>query len=110
MPRQEEESRPSIARLSRPSVAADIRDVTGAELATLHKDVVISKKINPTLLAYALLYREALRSLSRCPEADEIRMKLVGVGYTVHDADKASKAGKGLLRRSLGITALAPSD
>jgi hypothetical protein len=54
-------------------------------------NVQIDRNIDRGNLAKVLLFREALRSLERFNEADEIRQKLAHFGFMVRDADSLGR-------------------
>ena len=69
-----------------------MRELTELKLPSLASEIrPIDRSITRGELAHALLYHEALRSLGRFKEADDIRVKLGVYGYFVRGTDKANQ-------------------
>ena len=90
---QDQAGMPGAVESRVPCEARDPRALTDAQLRTLAgKAGPIHRAISRETLAYALLHREALRSLERFKEADAIREDLAGFGFHVRDAEKLEKS------------------
>ena len=76
------------------------------------KSQYIEREMSRETFAYALLYREARRSLRRYPEGDVVRDRLAEVGFAVRDAEQMpgkdsaffviSTAAEGILSWAVG--------
>ena len=72
------------------------RDITDAHMAeSFEKSCDIARDNWRRKLAYALLYREALRSLKKRREGDVIRGRLAELGFTVRDAEQRAPPDSG---------------